>query len=71
LPFENNKLLAKDGVLCYQVFAAARDIRHSAVSQNGRFLFGEVLDGFFDVIEERFTGVDDGRKHDEASLLVG
>ena len=54
-----------------QVFAAAVNIRHGASGENGRCWFGELLDGFFDSVEERFTGVDDSRKHDEVSILVG
>ena len=30
-----------------------------------------MLNEFFDVIEEGFAGVDDSRKHDEVSILVG
>jgi hypothetical protein len=71
LPFEHDELLAKDGIFYYQVFAILPDIRHIALGKNGRFRFSEVLDGFLDVIEERFTGVDDSRKHDEVSILVG
>jgi hypothetical protein len=35
--------------------------------RNGRCWFGELLDGFFDSVEDRFTGVDDSRKHEMKS----
>jgi hypothetical protein len=63
-------LLAQNGILSDQVFAAARDIRDSASGENGRFWFGEFLDGFFDTAEERFAGIYDSRQHDEVSILV-
>jgi hypothetical protein len=64
-------LLAKNSIFCDQVFAATRDIRRSTHGKNGRFWFGELLDSCFDLMKERFSGVDDSRKHDEVSILVG
>jgi hypothetical protein len=72
LPIENNELLAKDGVLCHQVFAAASDIRYGVGNEDGRFWFGEILAGFFDMIEVGSASLDDSRKHDELNaILVG
>lgn len=72
LAIENNKLLSKNSIFCGQVFVSAHEIKHSTSDKNGRFWFGELLDDFFDAIEERYTGVDDSRKHDELnSILVG
>jgi hypothetical protein len=68
---ENNELLAQDGVLYYQVFATTDDVRYSASGENCGFWFGEFLDGVFDLMKERFAGVDDSRKHDAVSILVG
>jgi hypothetical protein len=71
LPFEHDELLAKNSVFCDQVFTAACDVGHGTRGKNGRFWFGELLESCFDLMEERFAGVDDSRKHDEVSSLVG
>jgi hypothetical protein len=58
-------------------FSTTRSLRlrvrsdYGTSSKNGRFRFGELLDGLFDLMEEGFVGIDDGSKHDEVSILVG
>jgi hypothetical protein len=70
LPVEHDELLTQDGVFRYQIFAAARDIRRGTHSENGRYWFGELFDGFFDLMEERFSGSDKSRKYDELNSIL-
>jgi hypothetical protein len=69
--FEDDELLAEDGVLDEEVSLGSRQIGDDANREGDIGRFGPGFDSFFDAIVQTFASIPDRRKHDELNSIWG
>jgi hypothetical protein len=63
-------LLPKNGVLDQKVLPVTGQIDDSTSSERDGGWFGPFHDCVFGVVEDRFAGIDDSRKHDDLYSIL-